>query len=309
MIDKYDALCSYASTSGIDVVGLGITESIHPDKIWKEDSIRQSNKLARIASANAYKLMSQSNSNSPNPSPGKDGNPSSPLHSDPGGYADPIDDTGDYSGAQEEGEGQWQEQEQGQSAYNAHAEEEVHVDEDYERKYNLLHEVLESKFIFMDMDMGEEITAADFWGWLKALNAGYTDEDLYGMAEWTGWETDGMVVYMEVLAEVTDNVLRTLEYGGVSVDDKVAEMWQQHEDLAAALWNDMEAAPISAEDGGEAFQGMCPDLRSHLKASFNAYDVNDNGVLDEDEFFHAITGILRFGSGDIEKLRVSLLNN
>ena len=166
----------------------------------------------------------------------------------------------------------------------------------YEEKFKLICDYLLERFKQDDLDDSGTLDSAEFWTTLRHLNVGYTDEELAAIEKWVDYDGDGSITYAEVVNELADNLILVIEASGRTVEDKVAELWEQNKMELETLWNEYNDWQTRQEGAGE--QDLSPSLIQYLKDSFDAFDIDKNGLLDIDEFWQILTTVLGLTEGD-----------
>eukprot|EP00604_Paraphysomonas_vestita_P003356 CAMPEP_0174818956 /NCGR_PEP_ID=MMETSP1107-20130205/1916_1 /TAXON_ID=36770 /ORGANISM="Paraphysomonas vestita, Strain GFlagA" /LENGTH=284 /DNA_ID=CAMNT_0016031613 /DNA_START=1600 /DNA_END=2454 /DNA_ORIENTATION=- len=147
-----------------------------------------------------------------------------------------------------------------------------------------------------DIDDSGMLDSIEFWNTLKSLNVGYTEDELQGIQAWVDYDGDGVISYAEVINELADSLIDIIESSGMTVEDKVAELWEQNRLDLEKLWDEYQNW-AEQQDVGEV-QDMSPSLTQYLKDSFEAFDVDRNGTLDSAEFWNILVTLLGLSDGD-----------
>ncbi|CAE7449224.1 unnamed protein product [Symbiodinium microadriaticum] len=154
----------------------------------------------------------------------------------------------------------------------------------YEDKFKLICEYLLERFKQDDLDDSGTLDSGEFWTTLKHLKVGYTDEELSAIEQWVDY--DGA--------------------SGRTVEDKVVELWEENRLELEALWSEYNDWQLTQEGMGE--ESLSPSLIQYLKDSFDAFDVDKNGSLNNDEFWHILTTVLGLTEGDKALMQIGLVD-
>lgn len=116
------------------------------------------------------------------------------------------------------------------------------------------------------------------------------------------FDDDGVITYVEVVNELADNLIEIIEASGRTVEDKVAELWEENRMELETLWSEYNAWQLDQEGLGET--SLSPDLVQYLRDSFDAFDVDKNGTLNNEEFWQILTTVLGLTEGDRAMMQV-----
>jgi hypothetical protein len=133
---------------------------------------------------------------------------------------------------------------------------------------------------------------------------GYSDAELAAIEQWVDFDGDGVITYAEVVNELADNLIEAIESSGRTVEDKVAELWEKNRQELEALWSEYNNWQLGQEGMGE--EHLSPNLVQYLKDSFDTFDVDKNGTLNNDEFWHVLTTVLGLTEGDKALMQVDV---
>lgn len=156
------------------------------------------------------------------------------------------------------------------------------------------------------MDDSGTLDSGEFWTTLKHLDVGYSDAELAAIEQWVDYDGDGTITYAEVVNELADNLIEVIEASGRTVEDKVAELWEKNRLELEALWSEYNNWQLEQEGMGE--EKLSPNLTQYLKDSFDTFDVDKNGTLSNDEFWHILTTVLGLTEGDKAMMQVLYFN-
>jgi Ca2+-binding EF-hand superfamily protein len=146
---------------------------------------------------------------------------------------------------------------------------------------------------------------------LELVKMGFTDEEEEGVKSWIGADYDGLLSLDGALAELTDMMMSAIDSQRHTSGDNNGLIIQL---MTASVTNaDGAVSPTKSKinwksksfSTDDPSPTIPPDLEKYLRDSFEAYDLDKNGVLDEVEFFELIT-VLNLGleEADIVALKV-----
>lgn len=177
----------------------------------------------------------------------------------------------------------------------------------YEEKFKIICDYLLTRFKQDDIDDSGMLSSAEFWNTLKSLNVGYTDDELEGIQAWVDYDGDGQISYAEVINELADSLIDIIESSGVTVEDKVNELWEHNRIELERLWDEYQTWADQQDIGEQS--NMSPSLTQYLKDSFEAFDVDGNGTLDSAEFWNILVTLLGLSDGDRAMMEMEWDNN
>lgn len=151
---------------------------------------------------------------------------------------------------------------------------------DFDAKYKAASQFLKDEFAQFDKDNSGYLESAEFWNALRSFNLGYTDEEIGAMAGWTDWDCDGHISLSEVINELAESVITMIEGRG-------EEFLSGLSVIKTRLKKENEELRRLESEGG-----LSVDLVGYLRDSFEAYDVDENGGLNADEFWKVINVVL-----------------
>ena len=173
----------------------------------------------------------------------------------------------------------------------------------YEEKFKLICDYLLTRFQQDDIDDSGMLNSDEFWNTLRSLNVGYTEDELLGIQAWVDYDGDGEISYAEVINELADSLIDIIEGSGQTVEDKVNELWEQNRIELARLWDEYQNW-AEHQDVGVVQENISPSLTQYLKDSFEAFDVDNNGTLDSNEFWNILVTVLGLSEGDRAMMEV-----
>jgi len=146
---------------------------------------------------------------------------------------------------------------------------------------------------------------------LELVKMGFTDEEEEGVKDWIGADYDGLLSLDGALAELTDMMMSAIDSQRHASGDNNGLIIQL---MTESLTNANGAVSPTkskinrsnqAKSTDDSTPTIPPDLEKYLRDSFETYDLDKNGVLDEVEFFELIT-VLNLGleEADIVELKV-----
>mmetsp|Transcript_10387 Transcript_10387/g.15790 ORF Transcript_10387/g.15790 Transcript_10387/m.15790 type:complete len:770 (+) Transcript_10387:118-2427(+) len=162
-------------------------------------------------------------------------------------------------------------------------------------KFRLICEYLLERFKQDDIDDSGTLDVTEFASTLKHLNVGYTDTEIEAIQKWVDYDEDGTITYAEVVNELADSLIDVIQGQGMTVEDKIAQLWEENAAELERLWGEYEAW---AAENVIHEENLSPSLVTYLKDSFDAFDVDKNGTLNMDEFWHILTTVLGLTDGD-----------
>lgn len=174
----------------------------------------------------------------------------------------------------------------------------------YNEKFKLVSEYLLRIMKQHDYDDTGALQSEEFWITLQEINIGYTPEEIEAIKSWVDWDTNGKVAYDEVLIELSDSVISVIEQSGVTVEAKIAELNQIFDDICAKQWAEYEAWELQNNPTAETV-AIPPDLFTYLKDTFDAFDVDQDGMLNDVEFWEVIVSTLGLHNPDMATMKVT----
>ena len=169
------------------------------------------------------------------------------------------------------------------------AEEGQNIQEDFHTSLNLVSAYLSTRFDEYDPAGIGSVSAEDFWRYFDNLGLqelGFTSEESENMKSWVEWEHDGFVVFEEAREELAESIVDSLHGIGKNVRVVMNQL--------------LISIPAQGLDAGGR---LPPDLLSYLTTTFNAYDVDQNGLLDYEEFWRMINAMnLGITAADFEQI-------
>ena len=175
------------------------------------------------------------------------------------------------------------------SAELAEAAEEGHnVQEDFHTSLNLVSAYLSTRFDEYDPAGIGSVKSEDFWIFFDNLGLqelGFTSEESENMKSWVEWEHDGVIVFEEAREELAESIVDSIHGIGKNVQVVVNQL--------------LISIPAQTLAGDR----LPPDLLGYLTTTFNAYDVDKNGLLDYNEFWKMINAMnLGITAADFEQI-------
>lgn len=157
---------------------------------------------------------------------------------------------------------------------------------------------------------------------LGLLEMGFTMEEVEGIKSWIDTDENGEICFDEAVVELSDMMLAAIENqkleatavaeSSLVVDDEnkaggtsliintISEVMKVAYRWGISTEGTKKSAARTGDDGGEEeVVVLPPDLEKYLLDSFETYDFDKNGKLDEDEFFELMT-VLNIGLGDAD---------
>lgn len=197
------------------------------------------------------------------------------------------------------------------------------VEEDYETKLKVITDYLTLHFENNDADGSGVLETEEFWKLMKDLRLeqiGFTSEEVDAMQSWCDWDADGEISYEECVGELADAILQQIE-GNMKDGDSVSSIIHKLESQIGEYQSEKalnrkkqsqanqetrkggSGAYVVKDNEGEdekkqaATSTLPPLLLTYLTDTFEAYDIDKNGELDEDEFFQMVR-VLNLGLND-----------
>lgn len=162
--------------------------------------------------------------------------------------------------------------------------------ESYEQKEKLLTAYLRLQFDTYDTSGEGFLSTEDFWKFMSNLPMeflGFTQEEVAIMQEFCDWDQDGQVSFDEVIGELVDTLI-------TSIDANMEEgNFKKKIDVLYQL--------MSNDQNNSNQNSIAPDLKKYLRDSFEAYDIDKNGSLDSTEFWNLLQAMnLGIGESDYD---------
>jgi Ca2+-binding EF-hand superfamily protein len=146
---------------------------------------------------------------------------------------------------------------------------------------------------------------------LKLELIGFTEEEIDAMRSWCDWDDDGTISYDECVGELADAVLTQMENSNTNnesiasivakleaqVGEQQSQVADKRKELSKKNQETRKGGPREGDGSPQPTSSLPPLLLTYLTDTFEAYDVDNNGELDEEEFFQMIR-VLNLGLND-----------
>lgn len=158
------------------------------------------------------------------------------------------------------------------------------------------------------LDELERLSATEFWEFFDMIDyadMGYTAEELDGMRSWVEWDVDGYVCVPEVQNELIDMILNGLYNLGKDVIPYISQKMPPS-NKEESFTSVKKAKRLSLRSKAEAVssEALPPDLYQYMLDTFDAYDINRSGVLDEVQFTELLMTLnLGFTEADVRDIK------
>lgn len=190
----------------------------------------------------------------------------------------------------------------------------VSESQSHEQKTIRVKEYLSYLFQLSDIDASNEMSTVEFNSFLAYLNLtqfGYTQDEIDILLSFCDSDGSDTVSFDEAVYELTDMVINGIENSGEDVISKIEEMFTNAK-MGAALASKSKKEKKTKKGSTKgtpaaaavANKSIPADLQTYLMGSFEAFDLDSNGILDRNEFWQLMNSLnLGLTNDDIENLQ------